>query len=321
MSSSETFDPAIQTENIAFSQEDLVDCGACGRVNPPNRVSCIYCGHGLEVRAEAVNRLAVRELEPWEPGANVVVTSTEGDPDKASSFLAIDREQLRGILDSGVCLPIDRFESKAAEVIAVKLIDAGFKVQVIDDRNLFLSTPPVRLAGMRFGDDRLTVVALNTREQRSHPWSDLRLVVTGSFSIGRVDSTEKRRMRGTTVMSETMTSADETVFDLYCGEDALGYRVQLSGFDYSCLGGDMAPLAAENISRLIDVLSGRSPEMSRVDYKPIRHLLTGIWDINSRKDPKGLQQVGFGKREFAVVHSTSNVEQFTRFSRLQRVLL
>ena len=76
------------------------------------------------------------------------------------------------------------------------------------------------------------------------------------------------------------------------------------------------------MKRLIETLRTRGSNVKVVDdYRRIRPLLNGIWDIESRKDPTGPQKVGFGKREFGVVHSTSNVEQFTRFSRLQRLTL
>jgi hypothetical protein len=133
---------------------------------------------------------------------------------------------------------------------------------------------------------------------------------------------EERRLSKTTVLSETTTSTDETVFDLYNADDTIGYRVQLAGFDYSCLGDQMSLLAIENMSRLVDLLRKRAPQMKLIDdYKHIRPVLTGIWDIESRKDPTGPQQVRFGKRQFGMVHSTSNVLQFTRFSRLQRLML
>jgi hypothetical protein len=174
---------------------------------------------------------------------------------------------------------------------------------------------------MEMNDEGVTVVDFNTRERTRLTWSDLVLVVKGTFSSGKIDATEKRKLRKTTTSSETTTSADEAVFDLYTATDTTGYRVQLAGFDYSCLGDDMAPLATENMSRLVEELRSRSGSRVVDEYRSIRHLLVGIWDIESRTDPKGLHQTGFGKREFGVIHSTNNVEQFTRFSRLQRVML
>jgi hypothetical protein len=143
------------------------------------------------------------------------------------------------------------------------------------------------------------------------------------LATGKIDSVEKRRRKGkTTVLAEATTSTDESVFDLYTGADAIGFRVHLAGFDYSCLGDEKALLATENMSRLIRQLCLHAPRLTVVEnYKRIRSLLTGIWDVESRKDLQGLQRAGFGKVEFGTVHSTNNIEQFTKFSRLQRLML
>ncbi|MEO7674556.1 MAG: hypothetical protein ABIU09_10835 [Pyrinomonadaceae bacterium] len=34
---------AVQSENIAFGAEELIACVKCGKPNPPNRASCLYC--------------------------------------------------------------------------------------------------------------------------------------------------------------------------------------------------------------------------------------------------------------------------------------
>jgi hypothetical protein len=318
---SDTFDPTIQTEDIGFRSEEMVSCESCRRQNAPNRLECIYCGAALDVQPEAVDHVKLRKLEAWEPGTSIVMNGT-GDVEKAADLLAIDRDQLEGIMSAGIPLPSVWVEDKAARILAKKLDGTGFECSTIADGDLGLGKPPIRLAAMQFADENLTLIDLNTRAEYRHSLGDIVLIVAGLFSTGSIDSTEKRRLRKTAVLAETTTSADEPVFDIYTAGSTIGYRVQLAGFDYSCLGDRMTPLATENMARLVDVLRSRAPQIKVVDeYKRVRHLLTGIWDIASRSDPKGLQQVGFGKREFGVVHSTSNAEQFTRFSRLQRLML
>jgi hypothetical protein len=320
--SSDTFDPSIQSENIAFRQDELINCDACKRPNPPNRLECIYCGRALDVRPEAVDRVNFRQLESWEPGTSIVIRGGDGDAAKAAELLSLDAERFEEILSVGVPLPVAWVEDRVALVLVKKLQQLGFACSTFPDSAVAPAKPPIRLGGMHMGDEDVTMIDLNTRNQYRHSWNDIVLIVQGLFATGRVDSTEKRRLRKTTVMSETTISADELVVDLYTSDSTAGYRVQLSGFDYSCLGDQMARLATDNMTRLIDLIRARSPEAKLVDdYRRIRHLLTGIWDVESRKDPKGLQQVGLGRREFGVVHSTSNVEQFTRFSRLQRLML
>jgi len=317
----DTYDPAIQSENIGYSADALITCGKCSRSNAPNRLECMYCGATLNVDPRTLEKVTARVLEAWEPGTSIVITGGDGDAERASHLLSIERDQLAEILRSAVPLPLARMEAGSAELVAKKIEALGYTTRLIDDSDLELKRPPVRIAAMSIRPDTLTLIGLNTRDGHTVSWDELRLIVKGTFSSGKIDSFEKRRLRSTTVMSETVTSADEPVLDLYAGEDKNGFRVQLSGFDYSCLGEKMAPLANENMSRLQAMLVARSPGAKVLEYTPIRHLLTGIWDIESRKDPKGLVQTGVGKREFGVVHSTSNVEQFTRFSRLQRLML
>ena len=318
----DTFDPAIQTENIGFSSDELISCSACHRQSAPNRIDCIYCGAALEACPEAIDTIKLRKLESWEPGTSIIVNGGTGDISKAAEMLSLEGDRLGEIVSAGVALPAAWVDDKAAGILTKKLEELGFMCSAIADAELALTKPPVRLAGMQIGDGDLTLVDLNTRAEYRHSWAELVLIVTGVFATGSIDSTEKRRLRKTTVMNDTTISADEPVFDLYTADCATGYRVQLAGFDYSCLSDRMAPLATENMSGLIDLLHLRAPQLKLVNkYKSIRHLLTGIWDIDSRKDPKGLQQVGVGKREFGVVHSTNNARQFTRFSRLQRLML
>src|SRR5688572_12499342 len=74
-SSRSSFDPLLQTEDIAFKTEEMVTC-SCGRSNPPNRLKCLYCG--LELNIDVADggtvKATLRPLELWERGFNVVFT-------------------------------------------------------------------------------------------------------------------------------------------------------------------------------------------------------------------------------------------------------
>ncbi|MEO6051490.1 MAG: hypothetical protein ABIP78_09185 [Pyrinomonadaceae bacterium] len=56
-------------------------------------------------------------------------------------------------------------------------------------------------------------------------------------------------------------------------------------------------------------------------YAKVRHALSDVWLIESRKESQGLIRSGFGKREFGAIASSSNLNQFTKYSRLQWHLL
>ena len=102
----------------------------------------------------------------------------------------------------------------------------------------------------------------------------------------------------------------------------VGYRVFTSGFDFSCLGDEKGLLASDNLKRLTSKLASLSSNAKLVhEYRSVRQSLGSVWEPEIRRDTKGLQRTGFGKREFGSVMTTSNLEQFTKFSRLQRHLL
>ena len=143
------------------------------------------------------------------------------------------------------------------------------------------------------------------------------------ITASRVDSLEKKRRRGTTkLIDETATASDESILDMYSKRDGIGFRVHLTGFDFSCLGDDKGLLAVENLRRLIVRLKEHAPNAKLVtNYGSVRPALSQVWEIESRKDSQGLKRSGFGKREFGAVASSSNLNQFTKYSRLQWHLL
>src|SRR6478672_6582635 len=96
--SSDTLDPAIQSEDIGFRSEELISCTACRRQNAPNRIDCIYCGVELQARLETIDSIKLRKLESWEPGTTVVVNAGTGDVAKAAGMLSVERDQLEAII-------------------------------------------------------------------------------------------------------------------------------------------------------------------------------------------------------------------------------
>jgi hypothetical protein len=153
--------------------------------------------------------------------------------------------------------------------------------------------------------------------------NDLALIVPGVLNFGKVDSLEKkRRGKETKILDETTTSDDESILDIYSHNDSNGFRIRLAGFDFSCLGDEKGLLATDNMKALVHFLKERSPNAKLVsNYSAIKNVLGIVWEVESRKDSKGLQRVGFGKTEFGAVATTNNLNQFTKYSRLQWHLL
>lgn len=319
-----SFDPRIQTEEIAFRRDEMNVCSKCGRMNPPTRAACMYCATTLAIKAgnDTAIKVTLRKLESWEPGHNVIVRAAaeKAEIAKAAAYLSIETADLRKLLDAHVPLPIARVEGEGiADRVLIALREFGIDCFVVGDSTLDTKHLPVRLSGIEMMSDGLSVVDFNTRSHISLSTSDVKLIVVGTVISSKIDTLEKKgRGRKRKLLDETSTGADESVIDIYDRRNTNGYRVQPSGFDFSCLGEDKGLIGSENMRRLIIALKEKFPSATlSADYMNVRHLLDDVWEIESRTDPQGLRRAGFGKVEFGSVASTSNLEQFTKYSRLQ----
>ena len=117
-----TFDPSIQTENIAFGQDELIVCKDCGRKNPPNRLKCLYCAHDLEIKAEDTTSIKpfLRKLELWERGFSLIVRDQISgiNIERSAQFLSLESSDLVEILNASEPLPVARVESEMEAAIA-----------------------------------------------------------------------------------------------------------------------------------------------------------------------------------------------------------
>jgi hypothetical protein len=319
------FDPAYQTEKIAFDPDQLVPCGSCGRMSPPTRFKCLYCAHELEtnVSADEITRPVLRKLELWENGHNVILLSCSPDADlkRAAEVLAVDIDFITDIVASAP-LPVARVESQREASFLISALEKhGFSCSHVPDEDLHPERLPVRLRGIEFAVGEIILVDFNTHDVISVETSKLLVAVAGRLISGRVDSTEKRGRKGRSkLIDETATNSDELVLDLYVHGDSIGYRINQAGFDFSGLGAEKSLLAAENMRRLAGKLKEYSPAVAVVDgYEALRYAIDPVWELESRKDPQGIRRTAH-KIEFGMVASTNNLSQFTKFSRLQRHL-
>ena len=323
--STTAFDPLIQTEKIAFDRGEMLACHECGRMNPPNRLKCIYCARDLEVRIADVTEIApsFRKLENWERGFNVIfsglIAGAVPDVAKIARLLSWETDDLAAIFAANVPFPLARVETEKEAVVLIEALALHKLIcSTVSDAALAADKPPVRLGRVDFRDRRLALKAFNTGKLTEIEANDLVLIVPGILSMSKLDSLEKKGRRGKTkLIDESATTSDETLLDIYICDDPIGFRVHMAGFDFSCLGDEKGLLAVENLARLIGRLRECSPAARLVDsYTAMRPALGLVWEIESRKDTKGLQRAGFGKREFGNVSSTSNLIQFTKYSRL-----
>jgi hypothetical protein len=325
-------DLPVQAENIAFASDEMIECGKCKRTNPPNRLKCLYCGAQLEFSDAQTGFIkpVLRKLEAWEKGFNLIFLPDESSKIDAeqikevSRMTRIDSEILRKLFDSKTPLPIARAESeKEAEIVRQRLEESGIKTAFLSDEKIAVETPPVRLRGLEFSDDKIYLVNFNTDDVFEKPCEDLELIVTGAIFQKRVEATERRNKKGeNSLLGATETATDEKLFDIYFSGDANGFRIEQKGFDFSSLEEEKGILAAENIPKLAQKLKSFAPGAKLIeDYLPNRAAVGQVWEIAERKDSKGLVRENFGKFNLGNVTTVSNLEQFTKYSRMLKNIL
>lgn len=319
----------LRSEEIGFAPEKMTVCGKCGRSNPPTRATCFYCSFKLEVSEEFADRvkLNLRKLENWEKGFNVVMLPVENENAAAaaelSKMLSIENDFFLQMVRSRRPLPVARVESEGeVEAIMMAFSKHGLECRLLSDTDLDHDNPPSRLRWLEFGDGSIILQPFNTVSEVKLSAADLDLVVTGRIFASKIETSQKRKKRKTTTTSESQTSSDEKVIDLYSKGNAAGWRIPAHGFDFSCLGGDKSLLAGENMNTLAAKLKAYLPHARFVDdYSQIREFLDDVWAIQFTKDSLGIRRSVFRGNTFGTVVSSDNQIQFTKYSRLQRLLI
>ena len=319
----------VTDDSIGFNKAELIACTRCGKSNGPDRTACLYCGEDLPVtgRKSVETDLELRKLEAWEPAFNLLVLSKSGvvdsDVSAAAKLVGVDKSVLVSILDSALPLPVARIETKdLVDMAAEKLLGLGVTAAVVADTELKPERPPIRLRNVATVGGDLFLTNFNSGTITRINSADVVLMVTGRIVQTRRDEVTKRKRGKTKVVDEIETGSDLRLIDLYTDADVIGYRIQTSGFDFSVLGADKSMLASENIERLADFLRRHCPNAVGADeYDAVRGLLDAVWEPEARKDVQGLQLRTYGKHEFGATYTSSNLTQFTKYSRMRRLLI
>ncbi|MGI9054511.1 MAG: hypothetical protein ACR2F2_01780 [Pyrinomonadaceae bacterium] len=325
-------DLPVQTENIAYGFDEMIACGKCQRNNPPNRLKCLYCGAELEFSDEQSGLIkpVLRKLEAWEKGFNLIympndlVEINAQKIKEISRMTRLEKEVLEKFFDAKKPLPLARAESeKEAEIVCRRFDEIGVETIILSDEQLAVETPPKRLRKLEFADDKIVLKLFNTNETVKFLSEDLTLIVTGAIFQKRVEATEKHNKKGENVLlNATETATDERLIDIYSRDYETGFRIEQKGFDFSCLGEEKSLLAVENIEKLASKLKAIAPDAKFVNnYLQLRALIGKIWEIAERKDSKGLVRESFGKFNLGNVTTVSNLEQFTKYSRMLKNVL
>jgi hypothetical protein len=323
-----------------FAPEQMVACEECLRANPPTRMACLYCGRKLPQTPQgaALQRPALKKLEEWEHGFNVVTLAraagalTSEAAEEAASLLRLDAGALKDSVMAGRAMPVARASSADEAWLVVERLRAlGLGTEVFPDD--VLARRPTRARAFEFEEGALVCRTGPEAEPRRVPWSEVVLLVKGRVVSRRVEVAERKRgLVGESEMVESRELAsDEAVLDVYTAfgdgraartwEEA-GLRVQANGFDYSCLGGDKGLLAGQNFETLFAALGARAPSVvCDEEYARLRALLADVWPSAERTESLGLRRERAGRVNTEAVTTVSNEGQFTRYGRLRHLLV
>jgi hypothetical protein len=320
-------DLPLTAEDISFKADEMIACEKCSRTNAPNRLKCMYCGAELSLSAEQSARVTphLRKLENWENGFNLIYLP-QGEKFEADAIAGIGKitgmtvfSHPDSFFELQKPLPLARVESvNEALIVQNRLQEFGLQTKIVSDESLAAEVQPKRLRGLEFQDEKILLILFNNDEVEEIGAKSLNLIVSGVVYEKAVQSTEARKKGETKILEATETASDEILIDIYTQENANGYRILTKGFDFSCLGAEKGILARENIKRLIEKLQQVAPEAKLIDdYTTVRNLVGEIWEVEQRKDSQGLTRQRFGKFDLSSVSSSSNLQQFTKYSRLQ----
>jgi hypothetical protein len=345
------FDARGPEEARPFTHAQMVACEECLRANPPTRLLCLYCGAKLPETAEgaALRRPALKKLEEWEQGFNVVTLARAGGAltseaaEEAASLLRLEGGGLKEIVLAGRAMPVARAASADEAWLVVERLRAlGLNTEVFPDD--VLARRPSRVRALEFEEGALVCHPGPEAESVRVPWSEVVLFVKGRVVSRRVEVAERKSLSGRSETVETRELAsDESVLDICtavgdghsassvtsagtpAGASAgsgAGFRVLSNGFDYSCLGDGKSLLAAENFETLFAALRAWSPSaVCDEEYARLRPLLAGVWPSAERTESLGLRRERAGRFNTEAVTTVSNEGQFTRYARLRQMLV
>jgi len=242
---------------------------------------------------------------------------------EAANILKISPADFQGIILSGLPLPVARTVTRAeADVVKSTLVELGFDVMVISDRESGLMEPACYLRAAEIAEAGITLKQRGGGLGIWASWDQIVLLVSGRLISRRVESSERKGRRGEKeILDATELFADELILDLYVDDRNENFRVAANNFDFSCLN-DMSMIAAENFSSLKNLIRKQAANAECDDsYLTVRHALTSAWPSEQHTGSRGWRRDRPGKYSVEAVTQSSNENQFTRYSRLRHYLM
>lgn len=278
---------------------------------------------GISAADTSATRFTIKKPDIWEPALNIILISAAGCGDlseiiAAASVFGINSSIVRAVADSGGPLPICRVSTrKEAELVCGRIEAAAGRCEVIDDANLSLNVPPVRIRSVKFTGASLHLEDFNTGRIIELSLDEELTVVTGRLRSSRSELRSRRRKDEKRGETSTFTS-DTPVIDIHRVGENIGFRLRPDGFDFSGIGTGL--LAEENM-RLLNNELARRLGRARFDdrFDKLRSEISEIWPPEASNSSRGIYRTGLGAG-FAAGETIENVGQFTRYSRMLSAL-
>ena len=324
--------PVEPSEPLGFPAEQMIRCEECLRANPPTRVSCLYCVAPLPL-SESSARLrkpVLRQPERHQLGYNNILLPVQSDVaieivSEAAALLKLSTENVEQLLSQRVPMPVARTASREeAELVTLRLRDLGLSCVTVGDEELGLASSDnvvKRVRAMSFAGERVEIFHSGTEEAKVL-WSDIILVLPARLIETRVEIKERMtRKPEKEILDTSEFFRDEAVIDFYTATSSFTWRVNATGFDFSCLGSEKALVANENIGRLQKFLVSKAVNAHVDDsYQRVRNLLELAWSTQPEMQSSGWRRERPGKLSVGLATTKSNESQFTRYSRLRYYL-
>lgn len=324
--------PVEPSEPLGFPAEQMIRCEECLRANPPTRVSCLYCVAPLPL-TESSARLRKPVLRPPEKhqlGYNNILLPVESSLaieiiSEAAALLKLSTENIEQLISQKVAMPVARTASREeAELVTLRLRDLGLSCLTVSDEELGLESSDnvvKRVRAMSF-DDECVLISHSGTEETNVSWSDVILILTARLIETRLEIKEHMtRKPENEILDTSEFFRDEAVIDFYTATDSFTWRVNATGFDFSCLGKEKALVANENIVRLQKLIVEKAVNAQFDDsYRRVRNLLELAWSTQSEMQSSGWRRERPGKLSVGLATTKSNESQFTRYSRLRYYL-
>ena len=323
--------PVEPSEPLGLPAEQMIRCEECLRANPPTRVSCLYCVAPLPLTESAarLRKPVLRQPEKHQLGYNNILLPVQGDVaieiiNEAAALLKLSTENVEQIMSLNVAMPVARTASREeAELVTLRLRDLGLSCMTVSDEDLGSSDNVVkRVRAMSFDDERVLISHSGT-EETNVSWSDVVLILPARLIETRVEIKERMtRKPENEILDTSEFFRDEAVIDFYHTADSFTWRVNATGFDFSCLGREKALVANENIGRLQRLIIAKAVNAQFDDsYQRVRNLLELAWSTQPEMQSSGWRRERPGKLSVGLATTKSNESQFTRYSRLRHYLV